>query len=125
VATSIPVLLAVRAARDGRGRRAAAMVLLAVAVQCGYLATQIVLYLSDLDKFGPQDTAYGSIYFTLLLVHHVHVLVGILLGLWISARMATGLTAYRLTGMRAIAIYLYFVNVVGVFVTFTQLSPSL
>jgi heme/copper-type cytochrome/quinol oxidase subunit 3 len=125
VATSIPVLLAVRAARDGRGRRAAGMVLLAVAVQCGYLATQIVLYLDDLHKFSPRDTAYGSIYFTLLMAHHVHVLVAILLGCWIALRLARGLTVYRLNGLRAIAIYVYFVNAAAVFVVLTQLSPSL
>ncbi|MFL5780938.1 MAG: heme-copper oxidase subunit III [Thermoleophilaceae bacterium] len=125
VATSVPVLLAVRAARDGRGRRAAALVMLGVAVQCGYLATQIVLYLDDLHRFSPRDTAYGSIYFTLLMAHHLHVLVAILLGSWIALRLARGLTVYRLNGLRAIAIYVYFVNAAAVFVVLTQLSPSL
>jgi heme/copper-type cytochrome/quinol oxidase subunit 3 len=98
---------------------------LAAAVQCGYLATQIVLYLGDLHKFSPRDTAYGSIYFTLLMTHHVHVLVAILLTLWMALRLARGLTAYRLNAVRAIAIYVYFVNAAAIFVVLTQLSPSL
>jgi heme/copper-type cytochrome/quinol oxidase subunit 3 len=125
VLTSIPVFLAVKAVQGGRGPRAAGLIALAAVVQSGYLAVQIVLYLDDLSKFSPKDSAYGSIYFTLLMVHHVHVLVGILLSLWIVSKLARGLTAYRLTAVRAIAIYWYFVIVAGIFVVFTQLSPSL
>jgi heme/copper-type cytochrome/quinol oxidase subunit 3 len=125
VATSVPVFLAVRAARAGRRARAAWLFAAAAAVQAGYLATQIVLYLDDLSKFSPQDSAYGSIYFTLLMAHHAHVLIGILLSLWVVYKLATGLTAYRLTAVRAIAIYWYFVNVAAICVVFTQLSPSL
>jgi heme/copper-type cytochrome/quinol oxidase subunit 3 len=125
VATSIPIFLAAKAVQGGRGPRAAILIALAVAVQAGYLATQIVLYLDDLSKFSPKDSAYGSIYFSLLMAHHVHVFVGILLSLWIVSKIARGLTAYRLTAVRAIAIYWYFVIVAGIFVVFTQLSPSL
>ena len=125
LATSAPIFLAVRAARRGRAGRAVLLMFFAIAIQCGYLATQIVLYLDDLHKFSPHDTAYGSIYFTLLMTHHIHVLVEIVLGLWIAVRLLQGPTTYRLTGLRAIALYAYFVNVVGVFVVFTQLSPSL
>jgi heme/copper-type cytochrome/quinol oxidase subunit 3 len=124
-ATSVPIFLAVKAVQGGRGPRAAGLIALAAALQAGYLAVQIVLYLNDLSKFSPKDSAYGSIYFTLLMVHHVHVLVGILLSLWIVSKLARGLTAYRLTAVRAIAIYWYFVATAGVFVVFTQLSPSL
>lgn len=125
VLTSVPILLAVRAVKGGRGPRAASLLALTAAVQAGYLAVQIVLYLDDLSKFSPKDSAYGSIYFTLLMAHHIHVFVGILLSLWIVSKLVRGLTAYRLTAVRAIAIYLYFVNVAAVFVVFTQLSPSL
>jgi cytochrome c oxidase subunit III len=125
VATSVPMFLAVRAARAGRSRAAVACIAPAVLVQCGYLAWQIVLYLDDLSKFSPQDTAYGSIYFTLLMTHHIHVFVGILLNLWIAYRLLGGLTAYRLTGIRGIALYWYFVNLAAIAVVLTQLSPSL
>jgi heme/copper-type cytochrome/quinol oxidase subunit 3 len=59
------------------------------------------------------------------MTHHIHVLIGILLNLWIMFRLTGGLTAYRLTGVRAIALYWYFVNVAAVAVVLTQLSPSL
>jgi heme/copper-type cytochrome/quinol oxidase subunit 3 len=125
VATSIPMFMAVRAARAGRSGGAIAWIVPAALVQGGYLATQIVLYLDDLSKFSPKDTSYGSIYFTLLMTHHIHVFIGILLNLWIMYRLLGGLTAYRLTGVRAIALYWYFVNLVGIAVVLTQLSPSL
>lgn len=125
VATTVPVFLSVRAARDGRAARAAWLLAGAAVVQAGYLAVQIVQYLDDLSKFSPRDTAYGSIYFTLLLAHHVHVLVGILLIAWLVSRLARGLTAYRLTATRAVGLYWYFVNTAAVFVVLTQVSPSL
>ena len=45
-------------------------------IQCGYLAFQILLFRHDLHQFSPQGSAYGSIYFTLLAVHHAHVRSG-------------------------------------------------
>ena len=125
VATSAPVFLAVRAAKTGRASRAAWLIVLAAVVQTGYLIAQVVLYLDDLSKFSPKDSAYGSIYFTLLMAHHVHVCIGILLSLWLVSRLVRGLTAYRLTASRAIGIYWHFVNIAAIFVVFTQLSPSL
>jgi heme/copper-type cytochrome/quinol oxidase subunit 3 len=125
VLTSVPIFLAVRAVKDGRGPGAARLIAFAATVQAGYLAVQIVLYLDDLSKFSPKDSAYGSIYFTLLMAHHIHVFVGILLSLWIVSKLVRGLTTYRLTAVRAIAIYWYFVNTAAVFVVFTQVSPSL
>jgi heme/copper-type cytochrome/quinol oxidase subunit 3 len=124
LATTIPMVGAALAA--GRARRGLAwgLVALATLVQGGYLAWQVVLYLSDLDKFSPSDNAYGSIYFTLLGADHVHVFVGILFNLWVLARLVTGLTNYRLITVRAVAFYWVFVNLLTVLVTLTQVSPS-
>ena len=52
-------------------------------------------------------------------------MVGLLLDLWLLARLATGLTTYRLVGLRVIAFYWYFVYVVSVAVVLTQISPAL
>jgi heme/copper-type cytochrome/quinol oxidase subunit 3 len=125
VATCIPMWGAVRAARAGR--RAAAWLLIAVAfaVQAAYLGLQLWLFVDDLNSFSPTETAYGSIYFALLGIHHVHVAVGLLLDVWLLAVLAFGLTNYRLLGLRVIAMYWYFVAAVGVLVTLTQLYPSL
>jgi heme/copper-type cytochrome/quinol oxidase subunit 3 len=125
VLSAIPTYLASRAASAGRAGAILRWIAIALAVQVGYLAVQIVLFSDDLSKFGPRDNAYGSIYFTLLAAHHLHVLVGILLSGWIAVRVARGLTNYRLIGVRAIAWYWYFVAALGVAVTLTQLSPSL
>jgi heme/copper-type cytochrome/quinol oxidase subunit 3 len=83
------------------------------------------LYLSDLDKFSPKGSAYGSIYFTLVGAHHAHVAVGMLLSLFVLARTITGLTNYRMIAIRVVALYWYFVSAVAVFVVLTQLYPSL
>ena len=125
VATTAPLLLAVRAARSGRARRAAELLGAALAIQAGYIAVQVVLFQSDLGKFSPEDSAYGSIYFTMLALDHAHVVVGMGLELWLVSRLLAGLTNYRVVAVRAIALYWYFVNAVTIPVVLTQLSPSL
>ena len=55
--------------------------------------------------------------------HHLHVFVGILLSVWILLRTATGLTGYRMNGLRATGFYWHFVNVLALCVVGTQLSP--
>ena len=125
VATSVPMQIASRAAQAGRRGPLRAALLLALVVQSGYFAVQMHLFLSDLDKFSPAKSAYGSIYFTLLGAHHAHVAVGLLLNLWFLLRFSTGLTRYRVTGLRAATFYWHFVNAMAVLVTLTVLSPSL
>jgi cytochrome c oxidase subunit 3 len=125
VLTTIPIFGAVTAARSGLRWRAWALVAVAFAVQAAYLGLQIWLFAGDLDRFSPSGTAYGSIYFTLLGVHHAHVAVGLVLDVWLLGVLAFGLTNYRLIALRVIALYWYFVAFVGVLVTLTQIYPSL
>jgi heme/copper-type cytochrome/quinol oxidase subunit 3 len=124
VATSAPLALAAHAARRGRTRLVLWPLALALVVQVAYLAFQVHLFGADLDRFSPRDSAYGSIYFTMLAVHHAHVGVGILLDLWLLARLRGGLTEYRRTAVMAVALYWYFVGVAGLAVTATTLSPA-
>jgi heme/copper-type cytochrome/quinol oxidase subunit 3 len=119
-----PMLLAARAASRGARRAAWLLVAVALAVQSGYLAWQVVLYADDLGRFSPDGSAYGSIYFMLLGAAHAHVALGLLLDLWLLARLATGLTRYRAVAVRAVSIYWVFVAAVTVLVTLTQVSPS-
>jgi cytochrome c oxidase subunit 3 len=125
--TAIPMRLAAAAAREGRPGPTVGLVLLAFVVQAGYLAVQIVLFRHDYVKFTPVDGgSYGSIYFTMLTADHAHVALGLLLNLWLMARVGLGgLTNYRVIATRAIAWYWYFVVAVTLLVTLTQLSPSL
>jgi heme/copper-type cytochrome/quinol oxidase subunit 3 len=125
VATSVPVQLASVFARSGRAVATQLALLTAIVLQTGYLALQIQLYVDDLNKFTPQDNAYGSIYFTLVGAHHAHVLVGLLLEAWLVLRLVGGTTAYRVVGVRATAFYWHAVNVLAIAVTLVQLSPSL
>jgi heme/copper-type cytochrome/quinol oxidase subunit 3 len=85
---------------------------------------QMHLFLSDLDKFTP-STAYGSIYYVVQGADHFHVYVGILFNLFLIVRLCWGISNYRATGVRVVAMYWHFVNILTVFVTFTLLTPSL
>ena len=114
---------AARAANRGDRRAALAGIACALVVQAVYLGFQLHLYADDLDRFRPSTDGYSSIYFTLLAVHHIHVAVGILLDLWLLARLSRRLTTYRRTAVSAIAFYWYFVGIVGLFVTATITSP--
>lgn len=125
VLTTIPMFGAVVSARAGRRWRAWALVALALLVQGAYLGLQIWLFTRDMNSFSPSETAYGSIYFTLLGVHHVHVALGLALDLWLLGTIAFGLTNYRLIALRVIALYWYFIAFVGVLVVLTQIYPSL
>ena len=125
VATSVPMQLAFVLARRRLAALTCIAVLVALVVQCGYLAVQIHLYADDLHHFAPSATAYGSIYFTLAGAHHAHVLVGILLNAWLLLRFATGVTPYRVVGLQSTVFYWHFVNVLAVIVTLVQISPSL
>ncbi len=126
VATSVPIFLGSRAARLGRPRAAWVWLALALAVQCFYLAGQIALFVEDYNKFAPTLNAYTSIYFTLVAAHGAHVVVGMFLMAFLVVRLASGgLTNYRLIGVRVVALYLYFVNLIGIPVVLTQLFPSL
>ena len=114
-ATSISVFLGSRAASAGLARRAQAL----------FLGLQIHEMSSDLDKFTPQESSYGSIYYTLLGAEHAHVAVGILMSAWLVLRLVTGLTRYRLAAVRAIAFYWYAVAVIGVVVTLCLAAAAL
>ena len=125
VATSVPMLLAARAARAGRVAAAWLSVAAATLVQGAYFGVQMHLFLRDLGKVPAKSSAYASIYHTMLGTHHAHVAVGLLLNLWVLARLLGGLTNYRVITVRVVSLYWYFVNVLAVCVVLTQISPSL
>jgi len=53
------------------------------------------------------------------------VVVGMLIEIWVLAKLLGGLTNYRLIGVRVAAFYWYFVNFMAVAVVLTQIYPSL
>ena len=126
VLTSLPMFFAARAARHGGRPAVLSLVSLSLVVQVGYLAVQVLLFRHDLNQFRPQDTAYGSIYFTLLATHHAHVVLGILLDAVVLAYVSLrGLTNYWLIAVRNLALFWHVVNVIAMLVVLTQLSPAL
>jgi heme/copper-type cytochrome/quinol oxidase subunit 3 len=122
--TSVWMHLASRAGSAGRRRSALALVLLALVVQSGYFAYEVHDFQTDLTKFTPQQSAYGSIYYTLLGADHAHVALGMLLSLWLVFRLARGLTSYRLVALRSITLYWHVVNAVTLAVIGTILSAN-
>jgi heme/copper-type cytochrome/quinol oxidase subunit 3 len=125
VLTAVPMFLAARGVRSGRLSSARWLILLALLVQGAFFGIQLHEIASDLDKFSPKDSAYGSIYFTMLGVHEAHVAVGVLLNAWLLGRLVGGLTTYRATATRAIAFYWYFVAAISICTVLIQVSPSL
>jgi len=124
VATTVPLVFAVRASRRGEVSPARWLIVLALLVQAGYIAVQIILFKRDLGEFSPRDSAYASVYFTMLAADHAHVVFGMFLELGLLVKLLSGLTNYRVVGVRVVALYWYFVNALTVLVVLTQLSPS-
>jgi heme/copper-type cytochrome/quinol oxidase subunit 3 len=122
--TSVPMQLASRAVREGRLAATRRLLVLALVVQTGYLAYEINDFGDQLRAFGIARNAYSSIYYTLLGADHAHVAVGLLLDAWLLAKLAGGLTRYRLNAVVAITWYWHFVNVLTVVVIGTLTSVN-
>jgi heme/copper-type cytochrome/quinol oxidase subunit 3 len=123
-AMSIPLQLSYRAARAGRVARAWWLMFVPVLVQLGYFAMQVRLMEDDLQKFGPGQEAYGSVYYLLSGAHHAHVVVGILLEVFLLYRLLKGLTNYRLTGVQSTVFYWHFVNILALVVVAVELTAA-
>jgi heme/copper-type cytochrome/quinol oxidase subunit 3 len=122
--TSLPMQLAVVAARAGRLAPVRAFVSLALVVQAGYFAFEIHDYLAQLHTMTPQDDAYGSIFFTLLGADHAHVFFGLVFDVWLLWKLRKGLTMYRLNAVQVIAFYWHFVNLMTLVVIGVLLSAT-
>jgi cytochrome c oxidase subunit 3/cytochrome c oxidase subunit I+III len=125
VLTSIPMQLAWRAARDGRRAAAWRLLLLAFGVQLVYLVWQLHDFVHLVHVYPPRETAWASVYITLLGTDHAHVLAGLLLNAWLLVRIASRLTHYRLVGLWATTFYWHAVNVITAVVLAVQVSPYL
>jgi heme/copper-type cytochrome/quinol oxidase subunit 3 len=111
-----------RRVRAGRLAPARAALAAAFLLQAGYLAYAVHVYGDQLSAHPISENAYTSIYSTLLGTDHAHVLVGLLFDLWLLAKLAGGLTGYRLRATRVIAWYWSFVLVATIAVYATVLS---
>ena len=125
LATGVPMVLAAASARSGLRGATVRWLAVALVLQAAYLVLALLLFRNDLQDLSPQDSAYASAYFTLLGLHHAHVALGVLLVAFVLARTSRGLTAYRVRGVQAVALYWLVVAALGVAVTITVVSPSL
>jgi cytochrome c oxidase subunit III len=125
VTSSIPLQLAANAVRRGRLWTTRALLVWALAVQCGYLVWAIHDYVDQLHRSAPQDNAYSSIYYVLLGADHAHVAIGTLLVAWLLLKLARGLTRYRLNAVQVVAFYWHAVNVLTLIVIGVLLSVRL
>ncbi len=125
VLTALPLVLAAGWARQAKRGPAWRALGLATVLQIGYLGLQLHELSTQIAQFSPRASSYASMYFTLLVVAHLHVLVGVALNLWLLARLARGLTRYRVVGLRATVFYWLAVDVITVVVVAVQLSPRL
>ncbi len=122
VATSIPMRLASNAVAAGRLGATRLLIAIALVVQAGYFAYEVHDYFDQLHRFDITRDAYSSIYYTLLGADLAHVFLGVLFNLWLLAKLARGLTTYRLNATQAIAWYWHAVNVLTIVVFATLLS---
>jgi len=126
VLSVVPMWIASRGARRGERPVALWAIGAGLVMQGCYLAAQVILFRHDLLQFSPKGSAYGSVYFTMLALHHAHVVLGLGLSLGVLWFVATrGLTNYWLVAVRGLAIFWSVVAALAVFVLLTQLSPSL
>lgn len=125
LSTSIPMQLASNAARAGLLAATRGWILLALVVQAGYFAYEVHDFADQLQVFDITRNGYSSIYYTLLGADHAHVALGLLFNVWLLAKLATGLTRYRVRATQAIALYWHAVNVITLVVTLTLVSAAI
>lgn len=123
--TSIPMQLSWWSVRAGRVGPARWLILCALVVQTGYFAYEVQDFAQQLHQTDITHSAYTSIYYILLGADHAHVFVGLLLDVWLLAKLAGGLTLYRANGSQAITVYWHFVNAMTVVVLLTLLSARI
>jgi len=68
-------------------------------------------------RFGWGDHAYGSIYYTIIGLHALHVLVGLLFSLVVQLKVSIGrIDRDRHVTLDVFSLYWHFVDVVWIFV---------
>jgi cytochrome c oxidase subunit III len=123
--TSIPMHIASRAGGSGRRETAWRATALAFVVQLVYLIWQLHDYVLTVHTYDPRQSAWASVYVTLLGADHVHVLAGVLMSAWFVLRIWSRLTRYRIVGLQTTAFYWHAVNTITLVVLVVQLSTHL
>jgi heme/copper-type cytochrome/quinol oxidase subunit 3 len=114
LATALLVLTSVTVVQGQRssGRQARSWLAATIVLGAIFLALQAILIDDSRSEFRPEDSAYGSIVYTLTGLHWVHVAAGLVLALW--AVMRTWLGPEPWTPIAVTALYWHFTNTVAV-----------
>jgi heme/copper-type cytochrome/quinol oxidase subunit 3 len=126
VVSSLPAGNAQWAARRQLPRRALWGLFATAALAAIYAAGTLTLLVQEWDEASAERDAYDSLFFTIQGAHVAHVAVGVLINLFLLAKIARGrLTQYRINGIWAMSMYWHFVNALAILVLLTTISPSL
>jgi heme/copper-type cytochrome/quinol oxidase subunit 3 len=123
--TSGLMQIAWRHVRAARVAPARFLLAAAFVMQAGYFAYVAHDFHAQLQAHHITESAYTSIYYTLLGADHAHVFAGLLFNLWLLAKLTRGLTTYRANATQAVTWYWHFVNVLTVVVLATVLSARI
>ena len=124
--SSATMAVALAAAKRQVPGRAALGLAVTVALAAVYAAGTTVVLVQEWHETPATRDAYDSLFFTLQGAHVLHVAAGILVNLYLLAKIARGrLTQYRVNGIWAMALYWHFVNALAVLVLLTTISPAL
>jgi heme/copper-type cytochrome/quinol oxidase subunit 3 len=124
--SSLPAGVASWAARRRIPFRAGLGLVATAALAVVYAVGTTILIVREWHDTPATKDAYDSLFFTIQGAHVAHVAVGVLINLFLLAKIARGrLTQYRINGIWAMSMYWHFVNALAILVLLTTISPSL
>jgi cytochrome c oxidase subunit 3 len=122
LASSLPIFWVDAAIKRGRMRQVQAGLALSWLMGAAFLVHTALDF--EALHFGWRDNAYGSIYYTIIGLHALHVVVGLLFSLMVQLKIALGrIDERRHVTLDVFSLYWHFVDVVWIFV-FSSLVVS-
>jgi cytochrome c oxidase subunit III len=123
VGSSIPMLWAERGIERGKVGRMRVGILISIVLAIGFLGIQGYEYASA--SFSWRTDAYGSLFFTILSLHGLHVIGAILIVGWLEARSFAGhFNGEHHVAVQTGALYWHFVDLVWLAIFLTlYVSP--
>jgi heme/copper-type cytochrome/quinol oxidase subunit 3 len=115
IGSSAPVFWADAAIKRGRLGQAQLGLLLSWLMGAAFLVHTVLDFRAL--HFGSRDNAYGSIYYSVIGLHALHVIVGLLFGGVVQLKLQRGLLdAHRHKTLDVFSLYWHFVDAVWIFV---------
>jgi cytochrome c oxidase subunit 3 len=125
VLSSVPTALGQWAARRQDAGNAAVGLVVTAVLAAVYAAGTSAILVQEWHTTPAERDAYDSLFYSLQGAHVAHVAAGILINLYLLAKIARGrLTQYRVNGIWAMSLYWHFVNALAIVVLLTVISPT-